>query len=289
MKTSFFKNILVPTDFSKGADIALEYACEFASKLGAKIVLMHSYHMVPGRRIYTLEQIENLMKQIRQDAENRLKKYVSDVEKKYPSVAIEFVNESGLLFDVIQKTIEEKNIDAIIMGTKGASGFQEYFVGSNTANVIENCNIPVFVIPEEAHYHPIKKILYATDFEYDDITAIKKLVDLASVYDAEIEVVHISPGGKYEVSLNEELMNWFKDIAQTQIKYPKLYFKNVIDNTSILSALNTLIKNKNIDLVAMSTTGKTFIKRLFTGSISRKMAYHTDIPFFCFHIENPDE
>jgi nucleotide-binding universal stress UspA family protein len=278
----YFKNILIPTDFSLAAENAVTHGLALASKTKANVFFLHAYHFpilrgINGENIYLDEQSN-------QEALKAANKQLLETQKKavvlHPELHIENINEQGFLSDVITSVCNQRHIDLIVMGTKGASGLDEYLIGSNTAIVLDSVSCPVLIVPKNANFKPYKKILFATDFQFDDVGALFKLIPIAELFGASLEVLHISHNAKEDA----DLMDWFQQICEERSPNKTLLFSNIVRNESTLKALNKLIQAKEIDLVAMTSTNKGFLKRLFTGSMTEKMAYHSEIPFLAFHV-----
>mgnify|MGYP000515948103 CR=1 FL=1 len=66
----------------------------------------------------------------------------------------------------MKEIVEKKKIDYVITGTKGASGFDEVFLGSNTVRMIRAIReCPILAVPENYEYTKTKRIGFATDFK----------------------------------------------------------------------------------------------------------------------------
>src|SRR5690606_17923027 len=102
---------------------------------------------------------------------------------------------------------EEWHAQMIVVGTKGESALRTIIMGSTTKNLIEEAPCPVMAIPADMSYKSPKTIVYATDFEEEDVFAIRKLTELAKAFDAKIKVLHIITEKEYE---GETQMEWFK-------------------------------------------------------------------------------
>lgn len=281
--TSFvYKNILVPVDFSACSENAVLYAAEMARTLNSTLHVYHAYH-VPLILDYYPEDVKTLAKKLKEEADEQMEKVKSFIHRKYGKLRTEFIVEQNLLIEGVKSIVEKNKIDLIIIGTKGASGMSEYLIGSNTARMIESINCTTLAIPENAVFKAPKKILFATDFQFEDIKSIKKMVELISTFESEIKIAHISTT---PFTRDETLMEWFSEVLEQRIPYPKISYQNILKVKDNFSELNDYINNHKIDLVAMSTRNKNFIKRLFTGSLTKKMAYHTEIPLLAFHIED---
>lgn len=281
METLKFRKILIPTDFSENATTALNFATQIGKELNFEVFLLHSYHVPVYHAQHQPDTYAQIVHTIKENSLLKLKEEEIALKQKLGDRKVHIIHKEGLLVDVIKEVIEEEEIDLIMMGTKGSSSFDEYVVGSNTAAVVENTHCPVFVIPSKAVFHPINRILFATDFQFDDLLSIERLVPLAKAYDADLKVVHISDN----LNQDEDKIEWLQEIANNRINYNKISFTNIEKNNSTLNTLNQYITDEKIDLFALNSTSKNLFKRLFTGSVSRDMLYHSHIPFFAFHVE----
>lgn len=274
------KTILVPTDFSKGAGNALEYAVALAKKENAKIILLNVYHLT----VYISELTGKSDRQIVEEMESSVNKNLQSLCRnisKTKKVKCEYISKYDLAVDGILDTIREIKPDMVIMGTKGASGVKEILMGSNTAKVIEKAKCPVIAVPENASFKGIRLITFATDYHASDIDVIKKLAEIAKPFNAKINVLHAS-----EEDLTHEAeemgIERFKNLVSKKIKYNKISFR-VLYGRYLENVLQNHIKEESPDLLAMSTREKNFIERLFGTSTTKRMAYHTNVPLLAFH------
>lgn len=273
------KTILVPTDFSKNAGNAVQYAIKIAKKQKAKIILLHVFHFPYVTPDTPVQFISETIEEIQKTSEKKLKLLSSDIIKS--KIKCEYLNHEGLPAGVILETIEKKKPDLVIMGTKGASGIKELIMGSNTAKVIEKSTHPVIAIPAGAKFNGIKKIIYASDYHTSDIDALKKLVELAKFFNAKIVVLHVTDGAFNQYS-EETYLNDFKNKVRKKIKYEKITYK-LASGKYLPSVLEKNIKEELPDLIAMSNRHRNLFERIFGSSVTKKMAYHSKIPLMAFH------
>ncbi len=274
------KTIVVPTDFSGHSANALHYATSLADRLQARLVLFHAYH-VP----VTYSEVPAIVseQEIEAEAYLELKRMANQVQKAIGKfLHIECVNREGLLIDTVHEYIAENNVDLIVMGTQGASGLEEILIGSHSAYMLEKVKCPVLVIPAKAPFSTPKKIMYATDFQFKDFANINQAAEIAWLYDAEIVITHIAADPAKAVE-EEDLMDWFMEIAQTNIAYPKVSF-HTFTGGNVLEKLNDAVKELGIDMLCMATVKRNFLEKLYYSSLTKKMAYHTRIPLLAFHI-----
>ena len=139
------KTILLPTDYSENANNAIHYAINlFGSDTNVKYILHHSY-MVPTAGNTNLYVIIDTL---RKEALKSIKKVKEKLLIQFPGLLIEVRVEHTMISEGISSAIEEEKVDTIVMGTKGATGLKEIFLGSNTVDVIDSVDIPVIVVPK---------------------------------------------------------------------------------------------------------------------------------------------
>lgn len=272
-------SILVPTDFSKNASNALDYAITLAKKEKAKILLLHAFHVtyitpdVPAEFMAT--EIENAEKMA-------VKKMKSLYEKvKHENIECEVFLRQDAAVDLIMEVAQDKNPEFIIIGTTGASGLEDIIMGNITATVISKAKCPVIAVPEKASFKHIKHITYATDYLISDLDALKKLVEIAKLFKATITVVHIS-NEVFTHENEEQFMNKFKAKVKKKIKYENIAYK-LIYGQNFINTLEEYIHHESSDLLAMSTHHQSIYDKVFGKSNTKKMSYHSTIPLLAFH------
>lgn len=132
------KNILLTTDFSDNANSAIDYAIKlFGTK--CKYTLINSY-VEPAGTSTTLVSISSVLHKESVEGLTQLK---NEILRNYGNeLDIETSSWHGGLFNVINNLSKKKNIDYVVVGSKGASGLEKFLVGSNTLDVMKRVKIP---------------------------------------------------------------------------------------------------------------------------------------------------
>ena len=280
-KNKEMKTILVPTDFSKNAENALRYAINLANKMQAKIILLHSFHIDYTNAYIPVNIIEKEVQEVKAQSNAHLKLLYDKVShhSKHP---IECISSQNLLVDEILSIVEEKNIDLIVMGTQGAGEklSREVF-GTNSSRVIEKAKCPVIAVPENAGHDNIKTIAYATEYIDSDITCLQGVVDIAKLFEAEIQVLHVSL--YYEDESERKLMEDFKTKVHKNIVYENISFKILIGSNIEQRIEGYLEEDKKVDLLVMSAHHRNLVDKLFGKSITKVMALYLKVPLMVFH------
>jgi len=279
------KNILLPTDFSPNADNALNFAVEIARKIKGNLILLHAYSVqlidpnMPAEIYLSAYQEEE--KSAKENLEE-LSKRISESNKDIKGNNIfttEAIVTQGLVVDEVLSLIKDFKIDIVIMGTHGASGITEMILGSNAASIIEKASVPVLAIPGNAVYKEINNLVYAYDDIKSGLPSFKWLLEFAKIYDSEITLLHIIESGKDTADLNQKE---FEKIRQT-VTYDKIRLE-LVKEENILEGINDYVNSNNVDVLAMAIRKRTLLDKIFSRSLTKKMAYHTRIPLLALHI-----
>lgn len=147
------KTILVPCDFSDYAERAYAWAIALAEKWGAKILLVHAAQLFTSlgypESVYLLD-LKKMEDEILADAEKRLREFVA--KKGASAVTVETRAMTGDPFWEICQTAENENVDLIVMGSHGRTGFAHVVLGSVAERVVRHAPCPVLVarLPKDA-------------------------------------------------------------------------------------------------------------------------------------------
>ena len=142
------KRILVPTDFSKHADHALRVAAQIARKNGGEIYLLHMLELPQqgSDMVHNGSDIPQIM-----FFKNYAIKKLEDLMQAdfLQGISVFEIIQFEKTFDGILNISRKNNIDLIVMGSHGASGYEEMCIGSNAEKVVRNAEFPVLVIKNE--------------------------------------------------------------------------------------------------------------------------------------------
>lgn len=273
------KRILVPTDFSKEAENALKVAAQLAKKYDAEIFLLHMLEL-PFQQIDVLSGKSDLpeamffMKLAHQKFEQALEKdYLQGIEV---HETVDF-QES---FAEIKNVCKKRNIDIIVMGSHGASGFKEMFIGSNTEKVVRTSDIPVLVIKNEHQDFDVSNFVFASDFKNDSKETYKQAIQLAESFGAKIHLVMVNTANNFTTTsdANSRIKDFIKGNTFED------YTINVYNDKSVESGILNFSHSVNADLIGISTHGRQGIAHFFNGSISEDIVNHAKRPVITFKI-----
>ena len=269
--------LLVPSDFSPLSRVAVFYAVELAKSLHAKVIVVAVIDPNPTSEtlLHSKKLEEEMISAVNQDAEDLMRQIRDKVSTPQ---SIEFHTATGFpLEEVIGGLVKKFNADMIVVGSKGATGLMRVLLGSNAVAVINNSSVPVAVIPENAAFAPLKRIVYATDMNsYREET--KTVAMFASLFNAEVKILHVLRGDTGREIDTGSIVNEL--IGMTN--YERISFE-ILKGNDIAEAVDTYVTQTNADLLAMFTHHLDFYEKLFGRSVTRRLAFHTRVPLLTFN------
>jgi len=197
-----FERILFPVDFSERSRAAAPFVLSMAQRCKSKVVLLHALQPPPPlyagmNTVYPeVYDFEGLSADLRAE----LEKFA---EAELPKVDVTYVVELGDPAAVITEYAENENIGLIMMPTHGYGAFRRALLGSVTAKVLHDANVPVWTAahaPEPSHRaHPKPRyILCALDLKAESRHTLEFAIEIAAQSDASIELLHVAPEGEIE-------------------------------------------------------------------------------------------
>jgi nucleotide-binding universal stress UspA family protein len=269
------KTILVLTDLSKKAENAAVYALKIAEKTHANIILFHSFEKfqaagIPESDLWGYEDYE----MIKNESLKELKKLEDYLVTRHEPGAFEpeisLLNELGFDLGIgVSQIVKNKNIDLVIMGTKGDDTVSHLFSGSEANGVLEQVACPVLFIPETGSFDPFKNIVFANDLKKDYNEAISFLVDLARIDDSHIIITHF---GKIENN-TFDCLNFIK----YAVKYTNVTC-NLFPLKNVGGQLREFSVSAQADLVAMIHHKEDRLENFISGSKCKNMLNDNHIP-----------
>jgi len=287
------RRILVPFDFTVHAENAALYALGIAAKMKADVQLLNVYFdpgVVPFSQLESLSfavNFDDVGREIEQETADNLKAYSEKLKKTLRRHKIRGVN---VFYDLVKGSVTSTILayiklykpGLVIMGTRGSEveGFRSF--GSVTARVIKKARVPVLAVPKDysaGRFKTPEKILYATDLDRSDYWALSKLASFVKPFDSKIYCVHVSE----EIEKTEEVyMHKVRTFITETLGIDNLEC-GLLECLDPQLGLEDFIKEKNIDLVTMTTRHHNLISRFYIPSVTQKFLFQTSIPLLVFH------
>lgn len=274
------KNILVPTDFSESSLDALKVAGELARKSASRIHIVHVYERpLSGIALdlplegLDLSEIKHLLS--REMERLTEQQYLEGVQ------CIQHFIPDKQLWQVLQSS-ELKNADLIVMGSHGASGMRELFLGSTTQKIVQLSEVPVLVTKSYVSVNKIRDVVFASNFRFEATTGFDEIKALTDLLDANIHLLKVITPREFEdTEHSTALMERFADSMNLQN-----YTVNTYNDQSVENGIYEFSESINADLIAIETHGTTGLAHFVLGSIAEQVVSNAEIPVLTSRIEN---
>lgn len=278
------KKILVPTDFSKPAQIAIEVAGDIARKANAQLILLHVVEEASGTsfnitgevdlsgnwedKLFTMKLIERSKKQ--------MAKLFEDV--KASGVKVKQEMRVGTAFHGMRDIIVEQKVDLVVMGTAGHSKLEEMIIGTNTEKVVRHAKCPVLTVHKRPVTTEFKNIVYATSMSKDEEVFSRIVRSTQQLYNSTVHLVRVNTPGNFQ--RDAVVKKYMQDFAK------KLQLKNftinIFNDLTEEEGIIYFAESINADLIAMATHGRTGFAHVLAGSIAEDVVSHSKRPVLTF-------
>ncbi len=320
--------ILVPTDFSKGAERAYSVAQNIAGTFGGTIDFIHiiptlKYFNESIKRIgIPLDMDEDIYPKVIEESESKLKKAMKEYLRE-ENKGESFVKIERKPSEAIVEFAAKNGYDLIVMGAKGLDE-TKLLRGSVTERVIRKSRTPVFSIGERFDVNKIKNVMLTTDSSELSLAAFPLAAALADAFNADLTLFHVielygsvsediprSPQKGEMLSIYEVLIERINKFLANQ-KYENIHIQRtgvtfedevVITNgeesrtfslfTKIEKGVSAhyeieIYAEQEADLVVMATHGHSGFAHLILGSTAEKVAQYIKKPVITVRPQEKD-
>ena len=272
------KRILLPTDFSKNSLNAIRYAVQLFKDEKCDFYLLNTYTPT----IYFVEFLpvnpdySGFSDVIKDNLLNDLNEIKDNLNKEFNNSKHTFITIAAfnMLVLEIEELVKEREIDYIVMGTKGATGAKEVLFGSNTVHVLKNAKCPVLAIPSDFNFEAPHEILFPSDYGIDFLDRhIKPILNIATTFNSRVNILNVSTG--YDLTAKQEknkkkLDNYFEGIA---------HLFHSFSYQEVSEAINKFQLKTRVNLLVMINNKHSFFENLFFKSTINQIGFHLNIPF----------
>jgi nucleotide-binding universal stress UspA family protein len=267
------KQIIVPLDFSEDSMNGLELALVISSRTKANIQMVYVMRKTSEFPVISREDEQNF-------ARGKFQELMSKYEHKLASgVELTYIIKKGKIYDEIVEQVESFNDSVIVVSTHGASGFEEFFIGSNALRIITASENPVFAIKHGIVPKNIRRILLPIDYSMDTRQKVPYTAKLARYFQAKVHVLGITTGNDQE--LVQRIKTWTHQVAEYMDE-------NGIDSqVTMRRGENTsdmivdYVEKEKIDLISIMTEQESIFKNFLLGSNAQQLIAKSPVPVLC--------
>lgn len=276
------KKILVPTDFSRPSIAAFRFAVALATRAGAELVVIHVIQLpfLPettfGVQPYPVDP------RLIADLERRSTEAFEQMKAKFSEgIPVTFHVIHDNVISGIGNFAERNTIDLIVLSTQGASGLDEFFIGSTAEKIARFSSVPVIAVPVETDLAAIRNIVFPNTLELDQDDLVQRLKELQRLLDAKLHIVLINtPTHFYSDKEGREKLDRFA--KHYALRDYTINFRNHQSERAGVLAFSDEIKG---DMIAMATHGRTGLAHFFQGSVAESVLNRVGQPIWTYKLK----
>jgi len=273
------KNILLPTDFSDNSWNAIFTMLKMYNKVPCHFYILHAYEPkamnMLGRK--SQQRLGVIYDSLSEYSDQELNKILAYLKENHHNTnhTFEIVSKSDKLVNAAKEVLSEKDIDLLCMGTQGATGAKQVFMGSNTVKVLKQVsNCPIMAVPNDYNFQTLKSLVFSTDFskKYEK-HQLSALTELAMLWKAAIQIVHVT----LEFALNDQ-QKTNRKLLEERLGDLDVTFHNVDFDADVAHTLEKFIAETKVDLMVLIRYRHTVWEKIIGEPVVKKMTFHTKIP-----------
>lgn len=254
------KTVIIPIDFSETSLNAARYSAQLLSKKTETHIILYNLYKHEDEVETHIAYLDSIKKELEWKGDN-------DIEC--------IIEKGDDLVDSVERLAYQKTATLIVMGITGKSGLKQAFVGSNTLKIAERDVCPVLIIPAEAKFNGLKNIALASDFkDVEENTPAGYIIAVLEMFNARLHIVNVD--SEIHVALSEEKQAEKEKMRELFEKFnPEFYFIGTTDFTETMEQFAT---DYAIDLIVTVPHYHSFYGKVFGGSNTKKLVYHSTVP-----------
>lgn len=270
------KTILVLTDLSENSSKAAETAAMLSGILKANILLFNANYTVPAIPYYPGVVLVNDNLSWEDECQNKLNQLAEHVKKIVEQVnydghkpKVQTLLREGNLWGNVKELIENKNIEIILMGGRSGSKIDHIAFGSDTSSIVDHVTCPVLIVSSESPLTRLNKIIFATNFNTNDLYAINYLIDLGRLFHFQLEIVHVNLYGDHHIPDGPQVADLIK--SQEEKNYPNVIYRDV-RGKDLVQRLVHICKESEADVLAFTHQQHSYLASVLKrGTVKRSI------------------
>ena len=295
--------LLIPVDFNDYSLNACKVGFDLASYLQLQPVVLHAYPTPVFSPSFSLDEsdtlgIDNSLEEeineveIGRDLQKQSRKKMKDLISKLhelqkqgslPDLNFKAIMEDGVAEDVIKEYCRLYSPSLVVMVTRGQKKKGEQLIGSVTAEVLDDCKVPILSLPENCNFKEIKEIkevIYLCNLDQHDVICIDTFMRMFEFPDVTVTLIPITE--KKDKNLKAKLLN-LKDYFNKI--YPTAHFITaIIAQKTFMADFNHYESQRGTELIVVPNRRKNAFMRLFNPGIAHRLLFERDLPLLALPI-----
>ncbi len=276
------EKIIVPIDFSKHSEYALEVAAGIAKKTNSELLVLHMLELATGLLTKSSSQHQTTSIFLLKIAEAKFDEFL---QKDYlEGLKITPIVKHFKVFSEVNDVAMEHDASLVVMGSHGTSGSRDIFIGSNTEKVVRNSDVPVLVVKNRISDLKLDEVVFACDFKYENIRPYLNATKLFKAFDSTINLLYVNlPNENFRSSteIDSRVADFLMKADGNLDNMKNVHYQA---DYSVERGIINFSNKVGADIIAIPTHGRKGIAHFFTGSVGEDVANHSALPVITFKI-----
>ncbi len=276
--------ILLPTDFSKNSVRAINYARELYKNDYCDFYLLNVFSTTSNilESLLNMESGTELYETAKLNSENGLAKAYDIITmsgSENPKHHFDVISEFNNVVEAIKQVVDQKDIEMIVMGTKGETHSRATAFGSTAIYVMEKVrNCPIVVVPENAKIDLPKEIVFPTDYKTPyKSRELNYLSNIAKKSNAIIAILHVAEEDELDKAQKENKQLLEEILEGTSFMY------HTLSHNSVQAAVNIFVESRESDMVAFINKKHAFFGSFLSNAMVKEISFHLNVPILAMH------
>jgi len=276
------EKIIVPIDFSKHSEYALEVAVGIAKKNNAELLVLHMLELSTGLLTKSRSQHQTTAIFLLKIAEAKFEEFL---QRDYlEGLKVTPIVKHYKVFSEVNDVAMEHDANLVVMGSHGTSGSRDIFIGSNTEKVVRNSDVPVFVVKNRLPDLNLDEVVFACDFKYENIRPYLNAAKLFKAFDSHINLLYVNLPNENFRSTTEIDSRIADFLMKADGNLDNMKNVHYHADYSVERGIINFANKVGADIIAIPTHGRKGIAHFFTGSVGEDVANHSALPVITFKI-----
>ena len=277
------KRILIPTDFSKNALNAARYALDLYTKLNCEFYFLNVFRLTnyTTNTLILPEPGSAEYEAAKGASEEAFIKLLDMLELHHdnPKHSYHTISSFNFLSEAMKQTIDNKDIDLVVMGTQGATGAKGIIFGSNTVNAMEKIReCPVLAVPDELRFSIPKEIVFPTNYKSSfSRKELNYLIEIAKMHNTSIRVVYFTK----KTTLTED-QEKHKQLLNDILQGVDHSFHTVPDK-DVAQGITSFVQSRNSDMIAFINKKHFLFNSIFSRPLVKEIGYDATVPILALN------
>jgi nucleotide-binding universal stress UspA family protein len=275
------KKIIIPVDFSKYSEYALETAAALAKQHNSELIVMHMLEL--SESVYSTSSSQKSEENafLLMMASKKLEKFLD--QPYLENLTVTPMIKHHKVLKEVSEVANTVNADLIIIGSRGLNDHDGIFTGSNTDKVVRYGQTPVLVVKSKPESVDFNTAVLATDFSSKSIPALQKALNVLNKLSKKVTLLYINTPNKEFMNTDEIEEKIAAFFELTKLNRDTLNISLASDYTVEEGILN-YVKRSETNIMALLTNGRKGLSYLFSGSITEDLANHAKKPVLTFKL-----